>query len=157
MSTPKEKCVLADIKNFYLNNDIPDPEYMKFHISTIPQEIIDKYNLLEIVNNHGFVYVKILKGMYVLKQAGIIAQKSLINHLAPFGYHPYHHTPGIWQYENRDTMFTLVVDDFANKYTSLKCQTFTQCITSKIYNIRRLGGKNLHRNHLKVGLYKTNC
>ena len=38
VSTPAEKCVLADIKNFYLNNALPDPDYMKFHIATIPQE-----------------------------------------------------------------------------------------------------------------------
>ena len=120
VSTPKEKFVLAEIKHFYLNNALPDQEYMKFHISTIPQEIIDEYKLLDIVDNYGFVYVKIVKGMYGLKQAGSRAQKSLIHHLAPFGYHPARHTPGIWQYENRDTIFTLVVDDFAIKYTSLK-------------------------------------
>ena len=105
---------------FNLNNALLDPEYMKFHISTIPQEIIDEYNLLNIVNNHGFVYVKIGKGMYVLKQAGIIAHKALIQHLAPFGYHPDSHTPGLWQHDTRDTIFNLVVDDFAIKYTSLE-------------------------------------
>ena len=76
---------MADIKNYYLNNALPDPEYMEFHIATIPQEIIDKYNLLNIVDNQGYVYVKIFKGMYGLKQAGIIAHRALIRHLAPFG------------------------------------------------------------------------
>ena len=52
---------------------------MKFHISKIPQEIIDEYKLLDIVDNHGFVYVKIVKGMYGLKQAGIISHKALIS------------------------------------------------------------------------------
>ena len=93
---------------------------MKFHISTIPQEIIKEYNLLNIFDNHGFVYVKIVKGMYGLKQAGIIAHKALIHHLSPFRYHPYHHTPDLWQHETRDTIFTLVVNDFAIKYTSLE-------------------------------------
>ena len=48
VSTPSAKCDLADIYIyfFYLNNDLPDPEYMKFHIATIPQEITDKYNIL---------------------------------------------------------------------------------------------------------------
>ena len=119
MSTPVAKCVLADIKNFYLNNALPDSEYMKFHIATIPQEIIDKYNLLNIVDNQGFVYVKIVKGMYGINQAVIIAHRSLIHHLAPFRYHPDRHTPGLWKHETRDTIFTLVVDDFAIKYTSL--------------------------------------
>ena len=60
-----------------------------------------------------------VKGIYGLKQAGIIAHRDLIHHLAPFGYHPYRHTPGLLQHENRDTIFTLVVDEFSIKYTYL--------------------------------------
>ena len=37
LSIPAAKYVLANIKNIYLNNALPDPEYMKFHIATIPQ------------------------------------------------------------------------------------------------------------------------
>ena len=69
---------------------------MKFHITTIPQEIINEYNVLKIVDNNGFVYVKTVKEMYGLKKAGIIAHKSLIHNLAPFWYHPDCHTPGLW-------------------------------------------------------------
>ena len=57
--------------------------------------------------------------MYGLKQVGIIAHKTLIHHLAPFRYHPARHTLGLWQHENRDTIFTLVVDNSSIKYTSL--------------------------------------
>ena len=64
--------------------------------------------------------MKIVKGMYGIKQAGIITHKSLIHHLAPFRYHPGRHTPGLWQHETRDTIFPLVVEDFAIKYISLK-------------------------------------
>ena len=81
--------------------------------------MIDKYKLLNIVDNQGFLYVKIVKGMYGLKQAGIIAHKYLIHHLALFRYHPDRHTPGLWQHDTRDTIFTLVVDNFPIKYTSL--------------------------------------
>ena len=131
---------------------------MKFHISTIPQEIIDEFNLPKIVDNNGFVYVKIVKVMYGLKQAVIIAHKALIHNLAPFGYHTARHTPVIWQHETRDTIFSLVVDDFAIKYTSLEnAQHLLNSIKENIYNIIRLGGKIRHRNHLKVGLQQTNC
>ena len=92
---------------------------MKFHIETIPQEIIDEYNLLNIVDNQGYVYVNIVKGMYGLKQSVIIALRALIHHLAPFGCHPAYHSPGLWWHETRDNIFTLVVDDFVIKYTSL--------------------------------------
>ena len=91
VSTPEAKCFLANIKKIYLNNALPDPEYMKFHIATIPQEIIDKYNLLNIVDNQGYVYVNIVKGMYGIKQEGIIAHRAFIHHLAPFGYYPAQH------------------------------------------------------------------
>ena len=82
----------ADVKNFYLNNDLPEPEYIKFLLSNIPQKIIDEYNLLNKVDAQGYVYVKIVKGMYGLKQAGIIAHKELIKHLAPYGM-PRFNTP----------------------------------------------------------------
>ena len=44
--TPVAKNFFAVIYILNLNNALPDPEYMKFHIGTIPQEIIDEYNLL---------------------------------------------------------------------------------------------------------------
>ena len=55
ISTPGAKCIIADVKNFYLNNDLPEPEYMKPHINIIPQEIIDKYALNKIVDDNGWV------------------------------------------------------------------------------------------------------
>ena len=36
ISTPKAKALTADIKHFYLNNDLPEPNYLKLHISVIP-------------------------------------------------------------------------------------------------------------------------
>ena len=42
VSTPTVKLLISDIKNFYLNNMLPSPEYIKMHIYGIPQEIIDE-------------------------------------------------------------------------------------------------------------------
>ena len=95
VSTPNSKCMMTDIKNFYLNNLLPDPKYMKIHISVIPQEIIDEYIFLIIVNDKGFVYIKIVKVIYGLKQSVIIAHQDLIKHLAPYVYHPVKYTPGL--------------------------------------------------------------
>ena len=120
VATPKAKFVLAYIIIIYFNNALPDTEYMKFQVSIILKEIIDEYNLLDIVKNHVFVYVKIVKGMCVFKQASIIAHKPLVHHLAIYGYHPASRTPGLWKHETRDTIYTLVVDNFSIKYTSLK-------------------------------------
>ena len=42
---------------FYLNNDLPDPEYMKFLLSNIPQKIIKEYNLIDKVDIQGYIYI----------------------------------------------------------------------------------------------------
>jgi hypothetical protein len=36
--------------------------------------------------------------------------------LAPFGYAPVTHTPGLWKHEYRPILFSLVVDNFGVKY-----------------------------------------
>ena len=51
--------------------------------TVISNEIIDQYNIKKLDNN-GYVYINIRKGMLGLKQAGCIAQDRLIKHLAPF-------------------------------------------------------------------------
>ena len=48
------------------------PEYMRMPIKLIPDEIIQEYNLLSLVTD-GWVYIKIVKGMYGLPQAGKLA------------------------------------------------------------------------------------
>jgi hypothetical protein len=54
--------------------------------------------------------------MYGLKKSGLLANQLLQNLLAPFGYYPARHTPGLWLHKTRPISFTLVVDDFAAKY-----------------------------------------
>ena len=56
--------------------------------------------------------------MYGLKQSGIIANQELVKHMAPFGYHPVQHTPGLWFHDNIHTIFSLVVDYFCVQYSS---------------------------------------
>ena len=54
--------------------------------------------------------------MYGLPQAGILAYEQLGKILAPFGYAPTRHTPGLWQHKTRPIFFSLCVDDFGIKY-----------------------------------------
>jgi Reverse transcriptase (RNA-dependent DNA polymerase). len=90
---------------------------MKIHLSQIPDDIIGQYNLRDIADNNGFVYIEIRKGMYGLKQAGRIAYKALVTHLAKYGYSPSQMTQGLWTHATRSIQFILVVDDFGVKYT----------------------------------------
>ena len=74
---------------------------MRIPLKIIPQEIIDVYNLTELVNEQGWIYMRIKKGMYGLTQAGIITNQELVKQMAPFGYHPVQHTPGLWVHDSR--------------------------------------------------------
>ena len=60
---------------------------MRIPIKYFTQEIQDEYNIMDIVDN-GYVYIDILKGVYGLKEAGILAFNYLVENLAPHGYHP---------------------------------------------------------------------
>jgi hypothetical protein len=115
LSTEDFAIMMMDIKNYYLGTPLPRFEYMKMLLSRFPEEIIQKYNLNALAVD-GWVYIEIRKGMYGLKQAGLLANQLLQTRLAPFGYYPARHTPGLWLHNTRPISFTLVVDDFAVKY-----------------------------------------
>jgi len=75
-----------DIRNFYITTLLDHYEYMRMHISEIPQEIIDEYNLLEKVNDR-WIYFRIKKAIYGLKQAGLLSNKMLAKILNKEGYY----------------------------------------------------------------------
>ena len=112
VSTPGERCLLANIKTFYLKNILPDPEFMRTPLKIIPQGIIDAYNLATLVDNQEYTYMHIKKGVYVIKQDSIIDNQELVKYMDPFGYHPIQHTPGLWVHDNQNTIFRFLVDDF---------------------------------------------
>jgi hypothetical protein len=107
--------MMMDIKNYYIGTPLPRFEYTKMPLSRFPEEIVQKYNLNTLAVD-GWVYIEIRKGMYGLKQAGLLANQLLQTRLAPFGYYPARHTPGLWLHNTRPISFTLVVDDFTVKY-----------------------------------------
>ena len=40
--------------------------------------------------------------------------------MAPFGYHPVQHTPVLWVHDNRNTIFSLVVENICVQYSSME-------------------------------------
>ena len=115
ISTPEARFMCLDIKDFYLNTTMHRSEYMRVDIRTIPQAIIDYYNLLPLVEN-GYIYVEIMKGMYGLPQAGILANNELVILLEKHDYIQSKRTPGLFTHKTRPISFCLVVDDFGIKY-----------------------------------------
>jgi hypothetical protein len=118
LSTPGARMGAIDIPNFYIHNDLKEYQYMRFHISMIPQEIIDGYNLNDIVESDGWCYAEIRKVMYGLKESGFIANQELKIVLAKAGYAPTKFTPGLYTHKTRPIAFSLVVDDFGVKYVN---------------------------------------
>ena len=77
VSTPGAQFMTIGLANFYIMTPLKWPEFAKIKLSDIPEETIDEYNLRELVDEEGYVYCEITKGMYGLPQAGIIAQDLL--------------------------------------------------------------------------------
>jgi hypothetical protein len=88
---------------------------MRIHITDIPDEIIDQYNLRQIADNE-WVYIEVIGGMYGLSRAGKLAHDLLRERLAKHGYVPIPNIPGIRTHTTRPVTFTLAVDDFGVKY-----------------------------------------
>jgi hypothetical protein len=116
VSTDNGRFMAIDIKNYYLGTPLDRPELV--HISMIPQEIVDKYDLTAKQDSQGFVYIRIEKGMYGLPQSGILANKLLARRLAKHGYYQTRHTPGLWRHVTCPLQFVLVVDDFGIEYVN---------------------------------------
>ena len=83
----------------------------------------------------GYVYVKIRKGMYGLKESGIIAYKPLVRNLQPHGYAPVAHTARLWTHTNLPTTFTVAVDDFNIKFFAVDDATHLLDVLRENYSI----------------------
>ena len=105
------------LKDMFLHTPMDNPEYMKVPYKFFPPDIRKKYSLDDLVHN-GFIYIKIKKGMYGLKQAALLAYEYLSDILTTAGYHPIPASLELWKHNTRQTLFSLCVDDFGVKYFS---------------------------------------
>jgi hypothetical protein len=107
--------MMVDSKSYYVGTHLPRFEYMKMLLSQFPEEIVNKYSINALAID-GWVYIEIRKGMYGLKQAGLLVNQLLLNRLAPFGYYLALHTPKLWLHKTRSISSSLVVENFEIKY-----------------------------------------
>jgi hypothetical protein len=104
---------------------------MVINLSSLPQETIDKYDLIELAQD-GKVYIEIQKGMSGLTQAGILANELIQHNLAKDGYHPTKQTHGLWKHYTCPISFSLVVDDFRVKNVGREhAEHLMECILKK--------------------------
>ena len=112
------KFLSCDLKDFFLASPMTHPEYISVSINHFPQDIKEKYNLHNLMDAKGQVFVKIKKGMYGLKQAAILAYEQLSERLQAAGYRPIITSTGMWKHETRQIILCLCLDDFEVKYFS---------------------------------------
>jgi hypothetical protein len=105
LSTKDATMMMMDIKNYYIGTPLPRFEYMKMLLSRLQEEIVKSYNLNAIAVD-GWMYIEIRKVMYGLKQVGLLANQLLQTRLAPFGYYPVRHIPGLWLHNTRPILHT---------------------------------------------------
>ncbi len=105
-----------DVKDFYLNTPMDQPEVMRIKLSNLTPNFVKFYNLTNLANNDGTIYVKIQKGMYQLPQGGILAQNLLKKQLNQHGYQQNKVTLGLWKHDWQPILFTLCVNNFGIKY-----------------------------------------
>ncbi len=73
-----------DLKNFYLDMPMSEPEYVCIKISDIPDKFIDKYKLTGL-DRDRWIYFKICQGHYGVPKAGILSNDLLCSHLEAKG------------------------------------------------------------------------
>lgn len=106
----------ADISDYYLNTPLERPEYIRVPLKYFSTAVMERFKLTPFIRNNA-IECQINKGMYGLKQAGLLAQQQLIPHLALHGYDQCKNTPCLFKHRSNGVIFTLVVDDFGIQYT----------------------------------------
>ena len=76
------------------------PEYVLIKLSDIPQELIEEYNLTQLVQN-GWIYFDILCERYGLPQLGKLSNDLLHTRLEKAGYYEAATAPGLWRHKWR--------------------------------------------------------
>ena len=111
------------------------PEYIRIRLSEVPEEIIQEYNLRDKVNAKGMIHMKVVRGMYGLPQAGLLANELLEKRLNKHGYRQSKLVPGLWKHDTRSIQFALTVDDFAIKYVGREHAEHLQNVLEEHYKV----------------------
>ena len=66
---------------------------------------MQRNNLNQLVNSNGYAYnIKIVKGVYGLKQAAALAHPVLVKLLLEVNYYPIKNTSGLWKHKSHKTV-----------------------------------------------------
>jgi hypothetical protein len=124
-----------DLKNFYLDTPMHDPEYVCIKLSDILDKFIKEYNLLG-RDQDGWIYFEICHGCYGLPQAGILANNLLHSRLVAEGLYEVASMLGLWRHTWRPLQFCLIVDDFGVEYVSIEHFNFLLELLEKFHGVQ---------------------
>jgi hypothetical protein len=79
--------------------------------------------------------------MYGLPQAGLLSQQRLVAHLEHHGYIQHKHVDCLFHHPERETIFSLVVDDFDVKYRTEADAKHLIDTLEKLYDIIKVNWK----------------
>ena len=144
VSTPGAQFMTIDIKDYYLGTPMDRSEWMRIPVKFLPAAAIVKHKLDKFIHN-GFLLCEIVKGMYGLPQAGILAQQQLVALLATAGYTQDEIVPCVFNHKTNGITFTLVVDDFGIKFINSEGAEHLISTLQQHYEIKvnRTGSKYL--------------
>ena len=106
--TPRWNIYVLCSEGLLLEPPISIVEYMRIQSTYFPPDIISIYHIDEIIAEDGYIFIKIFNGMYVLKQAAIIAYNQLTSHMDPDGYYPVIFITGYWHTKPEERNFAYV-------------------------------------------------
>jgi hypothetical protein len=86
ISTDGAEFATADLSNFYLMTPLKQPEYGGVKLTDIPDKIIGEYKLCEKSTPDGWIYFKVVRGMYGLPQSSSNSYDELEERLNKEGY-----------------------------------------------------------------------
>ena len=105
----------ADLKDFYLAEELERPEYLRIPLKLFTDKVLDELNLRQFIDR-DCIYFEVVRTMYGLPQAGYLSQKGLVKHLNQAGYFEDPIVPMLFTHQSNGVSFCLVVDDFIIKY-----------------------------------------
>ena len=107
--------ITLDLEDFYLYTTLDEPEYMRMPLAIIPMDLRKELRMDHLPDSTSILW-EVLKGLYGMPQAGLLAQKDLNRLLTSHGYLVSSTTPGLYTHVTRKIKFVVWVDDFLIKF-----------------------------------------
>jgi hypothetical protein len=124
-----------DLKNFYLDTPMPEPDYVCIKILDIPNKFIDKYKITGL-DQDGWIYFEIYQGCYGRLQAGILANDLLCSCLEVKDFYEVALALGLWCHKWRPIQYCLIIDNFGVKYVGLEHFNYLLSILKKFHGVQ---------------------